>query len=281
MNRFRHLWLNFTSTERKGIIIVAFLCVIILSASWWFPTTRSVTVISEDSLNRIIYNLTLPQRIESVQIPFKPDSADSATWVNAGLKPYQARTMVHYLQKGGHIRTFDDLWKIYFMDSILYKKLSKILILDSVHKDDNTIKHSKYSEKEEKFKYTVVELNAADSLQLIQLPGIGPVLASRIMRYRRLLGGFYSVGQLREVYGLQDHLTPSLQSLLKVNPAFVKTIDIKNAEFKELVHHPYIGYNSAKIIFKLRKDNALSFENIKNAIGEEQFEKLKHYLANM
>jgi competence protein ComEA len=280
MNRFRQLWLNFTSAERKGIIIVAFLCMLIVSVSWWFPDTRSITVISDDSLNRIIYNLALPQKVYPNQAPFNPDSADSATWVNAGLKPYQARTIVRYLQKGGSIRTVNDLWKIYFMDSVLYEHLSKILILDSVKYEQNTTDNNNYVRNKESKKYNTVELNASDSIQLIQLPGIGPVLAGRIIRFRKLLGGYYTVEQLREVYGLVDHLTPELQSLIKVDPSLIKRIDVKNAEFKELVHHPYIGYNNAKALFKLRKENALSAENIRNAIGEEQFIKLSHYLDN-
>ena len=45
-------------------------------------------------------------------------------------------------------------------------------------------------------KGTVVELNSADSTTLRRVPGIGPVFASRIVRFRSLLGGFYTVSQL-------------------------------------------------------------------------------------
>jgi len=45
-----------------------------------------------------------------------------------------------------------------------------------------------------------VELNSADSTELVQLTGIGSVFANRILKYRELLGGFYSTAQLLEVY---------------------------------------------------------------------------------
>ena len=43
-----------------------------------------------------------------------------------------------------------------------------------------------------------LELNSCDSLSLVALPGIGPVLSVRIIKYRNLLGGFAAVEQLRK-----------------------------------------------------------------------------------
>lgn len=47
-----------------------------------------------------------------------------------------------------------------------------------------------------------VNLNTADSLALQEIPGIGPVLARRIVEYRRINGAFSSVEQLDAVQGI-------------------------------------------------------------------------------
>jgi competence protein ComEA len=50
----------------------------------------------------------------------------------------------------------------------------------------------------------IVHLNSATEADLIQLPGIGPALAKRIIEYRRQIGGFKSVEQLLEVRGIGE-----------------------------------------------------------------------------
>lgn len=49
-----------------------------------------------------------------------------------------------------------------------------------------------------------LDLNAATVTQLEQLPGVGPVLAQRIVDWRTAHGGFRDVRQLRQVSGIGD-----------------------------------------------------------------------------
>jgi len=50
----------------------------------------------------------------------------------------------------------------------------------------------------------IVHLNSATEADLVQLPGIGPALAKRIIEHRRQIGGFKSVEQLLEVRGIGE-----------------------------------------------------------------------------
>ncbi|MDH4159221.1 MAG: helix-hairpin-helix domain-containing protein [Actinomycetota bacterium] len=63
---------------------------------------------------------------------------------------------------------------------------------------------------------TTVNLNTATVEQLDTLPGIGPVLAQRILDWRTANGGFASVDQLLEVSGIGDATFADLEPLVQV-----------------------------------------------------------------
>ena len=129
----------------------------------------------------------------------------------------------------------------------------------------------------------IVEVNIADSVLFELLPGIGEKLASRIVRYRERLGGFVSLDQLKEVYGIHDTLFQQIQEHLVLNMGKgLQKVSINSADYKELRHHPYISHVTAKILLAYRRTH----EKIKdaeelfaiNGLDKIEMEKLLPYL---
>ncbi|MDH6312506.1 competence protein ComEA [Parabacteroides sp. PFB2-10] len=98
---------------------------------------------------------------------------------------------------------------------------------------------------------TVVELNTADTTILKRVPGIGSVFANRIVRYRNLLGGFYCVEQLGEVYGIDADRYEALKDWFCVNPERVRMLPVNLLPLDSLLRHPYIDYPQARVIKQL------------------------------
>lgn len=100
---------------------------------------------------------------------------------------------------------------------------------------------------------TVVELNIADTTILKKIPGIGSTFARRIIKYRELLGGFYSVNQLTEVYGIDAERYASLAPWFRVDTTHIQPLEVNNLPFSTLLKHPYLNYQQVKVILQLRK----------------------------
>jgi DNA uptake protein ComE-like DNA-binding protein len=129
----------------------------------------------------------------------------------------------------------------------------------------------------------IIELNSADSVELLQLPGIVPVFAGRIIRYRKILGGFCSVDQLSEVYGMTPDKTERLEGLISVDKSLLTPIRLNFADYNLLSRHPYVRGNEAKKIIGWRAANGPyteAAELLRNRILDSiQFRKLEPYLS--
>jgi len=129
----------------------------------------------------------------------------------------------------------------------------------------------------------VVDLNSCDSASLEALPGIGPVLSARIIRYRNLLGGYAVVDQLKEVYGLSEETFNLISSRVKADPSRVKKININSAEYKQLIRLPYFEKGEVTGIVKYREGRGRigNMEELvnKGIIAEKTAERVKDYIV--
>ena len=98
-----------------------------------------------------------------------------------------------------------------------------------------------------------VNINRVDSVQLLPLPGIGPVFAGRIIKYRNLLGGFVSVDQLGEVYGMPLETLYNIRDKVLIDSSAVRKINIDSASFRELLRHPYLEFEDVKSLVNYRE----------------------------
>jgi DNA uptake protein ComE-like DNA-binding protein len=125
-----------------------------------------------------------------------------------------------------------------------------------------------------------VNLNRADQESLKALPGIGPVLSERIIRYRELLGGYYSVDQLLEVYGLRDEHFIKVEKHLYVESEEVIRMDLDSIRFRDLLRHPYASYQLTKELFDCQSEG-IFIDSIETHLEDSlqlPFLKLKPYL---
>ena len=74
-----------------------------------------------------------------------------------------------------------------------------------------------------------VNINTASKEELNALPGIGPVKAEAIIKYREEKGPFKSVDELKNVYGIGDKILDRLKSEISVSSPDAATESAKAA----------------------------------------------------
>jgi DNA uptake protein ComE-like DNA-binding protein len=98
----------------------------------------------------------------------------------------------------------------------------------------------------------VIEINTADTAQLMQLKGVGGYFAKKIIKYRDRLGGFFNISQIKEIYNFPVELADQIAPQLSFNQALVKKIDINSVVDTVLDNHPYISRIEAKTLVAYR-----------------------------
>lgn len=156
-----------------------------------------------------------------------------------------------------------------------------IMLPDSIH--PLTVRSGQASVHTQQKRKLIIELNLCDSAELVKLPGIGPVLSARIVKFRAILGGFADKRQLLEVYGLPQDTYDIISSMVTVDTTLLKKIEINSCEYRDLVRHPYLSPEDVKSLLYYREQMG-SIENwgiIKenNLLTGEKTDLLRHYLS--
>lgn len=127
-----------------------------------------------------------------------------------------------------------------------------------------------------------ITLNETDTTRWKMIPGIGSSYASRIVKYRELLGGYVRKEQLLEVYGMDDERYSRISPYIEPGGSYRK-LQVNRAEFSELLRHPYLNYAQVKVIVSLRrrKGDILSINELAmfDEFTPDDIRRLEPYLA--
>lgn len=235
---------HFFRKEHSGALVVLFGAIILaFLPRWWLNSSPPKKLgFAQDSI--AIQQLIAESKLRSDSLRkqyYKKRSLYKSSeddLVAMGFDAQTARKIKAQMSHGG-FKNLQQLSQISGMDT---QKIKTMFYVGSIG--------SKYTnEKQPKFgPSNPLDINEADSLDLMSLTGIGAKSAHRILRYREVLGGFYSTLQLKEIKGLDSNTIKLLFNSFKANPLDVQKIDLYNLTEIQLSSHPYISFKQAKQI---------------------------------
>jgi len=310
-------YFTFTRKERIGILIVLILLIILITTpailfpgdankldtpdSTWIAAIKQLEIKENntensgyaDNENRAYqYKLSKSNQHNNPAgqlFYFDPNTISSEGWQKLGLRDKTITTIENYRKKGGIFKKPEDLLRVYGLHQNEYERLAPFIKIEETLKGktaDNTLGRNRTNENPAYVKLPnrslPVDINSADTSAFIALPGIGSKLATRIVGFREKLGGFYSVEQVSETFGLPDSTFQKIKENLVLKSDVVKKININTATTNELKSHPYIKWNIANALIAYRNAHGAfySIEEIKKImiITDDIYKKVAPYL---
>ena len=316
-------YISFTQGEFRGTLLLLSIVIFLVGVRWLLPffdlgkynNVNAVVIENPDSLIAITNKLIEEKRKaapaepreEGINIPeleiehslfaFDPNTVTYPDMLKLGFDRRVASNIVKYRDKGGKFTSPNDLYKIYGVDAELVNALVPYVVLPEANATNVTYEpraerhYAQTATNEHKYEVAkpvgktniAVDLNTADSATLVNVNGIGPTFASRILKFRNRLGGFVSKEQLKEVYGLTPEHYETIAPNVTVAQNAVNKININKATIDELKSHIYFKYNVAKAIVAYRDQHGAfkSKEDLKQValVDDVFYNKIEPYIT--
>jgi len=191
------------------------------------------------------------RQVESFR--FNPNTVSVEDLQRLGFSEKQADAIDRYRQKGGRFRRAEDFAKSYVVADSVYDRLAPFIDIPKL------------------------DINQADSVALLELPGIGPYFAGKVVQHRRQLQGYSTVEQLLEIYHFDEEKLAGMREFITCSPP--RPYPIWTLPEDSLARHPHISRAEAHSIVLFRQHHTPSectLDNLNRAgiLSQDHFQRL-------
>lgn len=260
----------FTRNQRTGVFSLLVL-IITLQISYYFLDFTPLKIVSAEKEQW----LSLQHKIDSLKqekldyvpkiYPFNPNFITDFKGYKLGMSVAEIDRLLVFRKGNKYVNSPQEFQKVTKVSDSLLNVISPFFKFpDWVNSKKDQINYKDYSKVAfaKKEKIVVIDINQATKEDLVKIYGVGEAISVRILKFKASLGGFVSMNQMKDVWGLSPDVIDNLNTHFKIlkNPT-PKKIDINNAAIKDLAQFPYFNYQIAKQIVTYRSMNG-DFKNI-------------------
>ena len=217
------------------------------------PESASPSVVRHNAKHSPVVEAVRARSRKVESFSFNPNTVSVEDLQRLGFSEKQAQSIDNYRLKGGRFRRKEDFAKSYVVADSVYDRLEPYIVIPKL------------------------DINKADSTALLDLPGIGPYFAGKIVSYRTSLRGYSTTEQLMEIYHFDREKYDGLKDLITCSAP--EPYPIWTLSEDELSKHPHISRTEAHSIVIYREHHTPSectFEGLRKAgtLSEEHAGKL-------
>lgn len=257
-------YFTFTRNQRTAIFCLL-VGIVIFQVGYYFTDFSSKLSTSPEKEKW----LSLQHQIDSIKLqkldyvpkiyPFNPNFITDFKGYKLGMSVAEIDRLLVFRKRNKYVNSPEEFQAVTKVSDSLLNVISPYFKFPDWVKHKKEFKNDTYYPKSgfaKKEKIVVIDINQATKEDLIKIYGIGEAISLRILKFRESLGGFVSMNQMNDVWGLSPEVIENLNTHFKVSAQpTVKKININNTSIKELSQFPYFNYQIAKQIVTFRSMN--------------------------
>lgn len=281
-------YLQFSKKERIGLaIVLLFIGLFLYLPAWVKPYIQApqhedtawlngLFDVEKSTVENTEKNNSKRTNLKPSYFYFDPNNATQDQFLLLGLTSKNAQTIIRYRTKGGKFKSPQDFLKIWGIEPAVAEALIPFIRIAAWKPPISASSLSGgYYPPPKPTTIALIDINQATIAEWEALPGIGPVLASRIVKYRDKIGGFEEIEAVGKTYGIRDSLFEQIKPYLRVNTVAKPSINKASVAILEKAGvAPAIA--SAIVAYRSQYGKFASLDELKKIvfIQPAQFEEL-------
>lgn len=257
-------YFNFSREQRTGLFLLFAVILFLQMIYFCFDFSTIVKVYPEKQKWLSLQSeIDVAKRERKAYLPkvypFNPNFISDYKGYKLGMSVQEIDRLLAFRKKDKYVNSAEEFQNITKVsDSLLNAIAPYFKFPDWVTNKTKFKSFPKYTDKAfaKKEKIIPIDINKATQEELMKIYGIGEAISLRILKQKESLGGFVSMDQMNDVWGLSPEVIEKLNMSFRVTvlPDF-KKIAINDASMKELAQFPYFKYPLAKQIVTFRSMN--------------------------
>lgn len=252
-------FLHFTKSQRAGIIVL-FVIIGLLQAVYFFVDFNSDDK-DEIGKSKWLANQTLIDSIKHKKStyntkihPFNPNFITDFRGYKLGMSVSEIDRLLAYRKRNKYVNSAEEFQKITQVSDSLLQTISPYFKFPDWVKNKNVnFKSFDKNSLINKDAIKIIDINQATKEDLMKINGIGKGFSEKILKQKESYGGFVSMEQMEDIWGLSPDVIENLKSHFKISILpNLKKLNINNASVKELAYFHNFGYTLAKEIVTYR-----------------------------
>ena len=254
-------YFKFTKSQRSGIFAL-FAVIVVFQFLYFFvdlnPKPNDANAKQQWVALPVVKDTTVIYKKKDAYVmrPFNPNFITDFKGYKLGMTVEEIDRLLAYRKTNRFVNSAEEFQAVTHVSDSLLRVISPYFKFpDWVTKRKTSTLFEKETFAKKKSK-PLLDINTATAEDLKKVYGIGDGLSDRILKEKEKFGGFVSMEQMQDVWGLSPEVIQNLNQDFKVvTLTSVKKFNVNTMSVKELMQFPYFKFPIAKAIVTFRSMN--------------------------